>query len=302
MKESSRHPQKILHMGGLPRLLRQPAQLYRLSYFQDTYIPMPNSVETLDFCFTLSGTGTYLEMEVDSMRFRHIFPYMEIRLPEKRYRILSDVKCEFFILSYRPGFMDFFTSCGFNLYIPGYGFTLTPRMSLLMKELLVLSDSSDTLDIPDRLDMLAMEFLFESFLNRRLDNPSTSDETYWDLVIRIAKYFDNHLGENLNLESVLAKFAISRRTFFRYWKRHFHISPVAYINQSRIETAARLVLETNLKIYEIAERMGFSGTAYFCTEFKKAKGVSPLDYRQQSRQEEIHPPKHSGPKKASVRK
>ncbi len=293
MKDSPSKPQKFLPMGGLPRLLRQPAQLYRLSYFQDTHIPMPSPVETLDFCFTPSGDGTYLEIEVDAIRFRHIFPYMEIRLPEKRYRILSDVKCEFFILSYRPVYMEFFASCGFNLGLPGYGFTLTPRMSLLMKELLVLSDSPDTLGIPDRLDMLALEFLFESFLNRRLDNPGTSDETYWDLVIRIAKYLDNHLGEKLELDSVLAKFAISRRTFFRYWKRHFHISPMAYINSSRIETAARLLLETDLKIYEIAERMGFSGTAYFCTEFKKAKGVTPLDYRKRERVKEPFSPKRS---------
>ncbi len=51
------------------------------------------------------------------------------------------------------------------------------------------------------------------------------------------------------------------------------IFPVGFFNQSRIETAARLLLETDLKIYEVAERMGFSGTAYFCTEFKGQGGL-----------------------------
>ncbi|MDE7043645.1 MAG: helix-turn-helix transcriptional regulator, partial [Acetatifactor sp.] len=52
-----------------------------------------------------------------------------------------------------------------------------------------------------------------------------------------------------------------------------------YILQVRITLAKRLLEETELKIYEIAEKTGFCTPGYFTRVFRGAEGRSPKAYR-----------------------
>jgi len=47
----------------------------------------------------------------------------------------------------------------------------------------------------------------------------------------------------------------------------------------RMDHAAELILETNEKSYQIAERVGYLDANYFSYVFKKRFGVSPSKYR-----------------------
>jgi len=49
----------------------------------------------------------------------------------------------------------------------------------------------------------------------------------------------------------------------------------------RIEKAKEFLLETYLKAYEIAERVGFKENTYFSRLFKKITGITPGEYRKQ---------------------
>lgn len=46
----------------------------------------------------------------------------------------------------------------------------------------------------------------------------------------------------------------------------------------KVNEAEHLLDEGNLKIYEVAERLGFESSFYFSKVFKKIEGVSPTDY------------------------
>lgn len=59
----------------------------------------------------------------------------------------------------------------------------------------------------------------------------------------------------------------------------------AYITRLRIESSMRLLCETNLKIYEIAEMCGYADTKYFSYVFKKYTNVTPVEYREKKIQE-----------------
>ena len=52
-----------------------------------------------------------------------------------------------------------------------------------------------------------------------------------------------------------------------------------YLIETRIKVAIELLLNGNLRIYEIADRVGYSSQHYFCAAFKKVMGCSPSDYR-----------------------
>ena len=54
---------------------------------------------------------------------------------------------------------------------------------------------------------------------------------------------------------------------------------IEYLNKIRIRAAKKLLKESQLKIYEIAEQVGFSDYHYFGIVFKKVIGLAPLEYR-----------------------
>jgi two-component system response regulator YesN len=54
---------------------------------------------------------------------------------------------------------------------------------------------------------------------------------------------------------------------------------VDYLTQVRIKKAIQLMNDPAEKIYEIAEKVGYSNQHYFSTAFKKVLGFSPMEYR-----------------------
>ena len=58
-------------------------------------------------------------------------------------------------------------------------------------------------------------------------------------------------------------------------------SPYRFLQTIRIQRASELLLNNqNLRIYEIAEIVGFSSTAQFCKAFKKETKLNPSEYRE----------------------
>ena len=55
----------------------------------------------------------------------------------------------------------------------------------------------------------------------------------------------------------------------------------AYINQIRIEQAKELLMNTNKKIYEIAQETGYISATSFQIAFKKQEGITPIEFRNQ---------------------
>lgn len=53
----------------------------------------------------------------------------------------------------------------------------------------------------------------------------------------------------------------------------------SYVDQVRINHAIELLMDNKLKVYEIAERVGYKNVDYFHKKFKKYVGVSPAEYR-----------------------
>ena len=65
-----------------------------------------------------------------------------------------------------------------------------------------------------------------------------------------------------------------------YFKKYNDAGFSEYIAQMKIARAKELMAEGNLKIYEIADRLGFESAFYFSKVFKKITGYTPRDYQQ----------------------
>ena len=63
--------------------------------------------------------------------------------------------------------------------------------------------------------------------------------------------------------------------------RHEHS---AYLLNVRVEHAQRLLLQTNMLVFEVGNAAGFRNPRYFTAVFKKATGMTPTAYRSHARQ------------------
>lgn len=59
-------------------------------------------------------------------------------------------------------------------------------------------------------------------------------------------------------------------------------SMIEYITRKRIAESVRLLNTSNLKVYEIAEQVGFRDPHYFSICFKKQMGVTVKEFRQRN--------------------
>ncbi len=92
---------------------------------------------------------------------------------------------------------------------------------------------------------------------------------------------ENFSDPNFSLDDVYASFPLSKDYIRRQFIKEKGISPLQFLNNTRIAFAQKLLLGktvNNFKIYEIAEMCGFSDQLYFSRVFKKITGVSPKEY------------------------
>ena len=74
---------------------------------------------------------------------------------------------------------------------------------------------------------------------------------------------------------------LSRSQFYKYYIDFFGISPMADLQQARIEKAKNLLTNRELQVTEVAERCGYASIHHFSRTFKEHTGLSPLQYVKQ---------------------
>lgn len=57
----------------------------------------------------------------------------------------------------------------------------------------------------------------------------------------------------------------------------------SYLDQVRLSEAEKLLNTTSMKVYEIAEKVGYKNVDYFHQKFRRQYGKSPAEYRKKQR-------------------
>lgn len=104
-----------------------------------------------------------------------------------------------------------------------------------------------------------------------------------DLVNNVAAHIREHHRETLTLEATAAHFFISpsylSRVFHRLTGFHFR----EYILHIRMREAEQRLADSEERVQDIASAVGFEHLSHFNKTFKKATGLTPLQYRKQAR-------------------
>ncbi|MDD3220699.1 MAG: helix-turn-helix domain-containing protein [Lachnospiraceae bacterium] len=94
---------------------------------------------------------------------------------------------------------------------------------------------------------------------------------------------ENYDKPDLSLNNICAYLAISTSHFSTIFKEATGETFMEVLIRIRMEKAKELLEQTNLKNYEIAERVGFSDPHYFSMSFKKMTGCTPTEYAREKR-------------------
>lgn len=96
-------------------------------------------------------------------------------------------------------------------------------------------------------------------------------------------YIQNHYTEKITLSMLAQEFHLSEKYLSWYFKEHFYISFMQYVSHLRMTKAKHLLYSTELSITEIAFSSGYPSVNFFIRSFKEEHGITPLQYRKQSK-------------------
>ena len=102
---------------------------------------------------------------------------------------------------------------------------------------------------------------------------------------RALAFIDRQSREKLSVDEVARAAGLSRSVLQRRFRAHFGGTVLDAIQERKIQTACRLLMETEMKPAEIADRAGFLHPEYFAAVFKKMMNCTPRQYRQAVRRE-----------------
>lgn len=108
---------------------------------------------------------------------------------------------------------------------------------------------------------------------------SKSPKSDAEIVREIKKYIDDRYYEDLSLDGVSEEFFISKYQLSRIFKKEIGINNWDYITAARMEKACLLITNSDLKVYEIAQKVGYDDISHFSTAFKKYVGKSPKEFK-----------------------
>lgn len=125
------------------------------------------------------------------------------------------------------------------------------------------------------------KMIFKDVISRFCDcvnekrNPASNTK-----VAEMIDYIEKNFSDAISVDSIADEVGLNRCYAGRLFKQFTHINIVDYINQVRINKAVELFNQTDMKVFEIAEKVGFNNTHYFIKIFKKFMNMTPGQYKE----------------------
>ena len=122
-------------------------------------------------------------------------------------------------------------------------------------------------------------------LERRLQEAERS-RSYHATIRAAVEYLREHFMEEVTLEFMSELVHVSPAYFSRLFQKEMGSTYTEYVTSIRLEQARKLLLESDLPVYDIAERVGYRNAKYFLKLFKNTHGMTPTEFRMRSKPQE----------------
>ena len=141
-------------------------------------------------------------------------------------------------------------------------------------------DQMNFVDVIKSKEKLDEKIIFlKDYIHKLTENHSFYKGNNPEITKAIA-YIKENFASDLMLHEIAGHIGLSENYFSNLFKTETGINVKNYINLLRVEKAKILLRTTNLRAYEIAERVGFKNATYFSTVFKSVTKQSLSEFKQ----------------------
>lgn len=134
-----------------------------------------------------------------------------------------------------------------------------------------------TLDGMYRLDEIC-QYIWEIIIEC-INGSSVQDTNSTNKILLATQYIQKHYNENLSINTLAERYNMSPNYFSSVFKKELNQSTVNYITEIRVKKAMEYLEKSDQSVVEIAQKVGYEDSQYFFRVFKKATGITPLQYR-----------------------
>lgn len=110
---------------------------------------------------------------------------------------------------------------------------------------------------------------------------SEKNENYRSIVKIAMEYMAKHYSEPISLSAIAGNVHVTPNYLSRVFRKETGESFLEWLNRFRLEKSKRLLGDSSLKTYEVAEKVGFHDYKHFSYNFKKYMNCSPTEYKKQ---------------------
>ncbi|WNS41302.1 AraC family transcriptional regulator [Paenibacillus sp. MMS20-IR301] len=110
-----------------------------------------------------------------------------------------------------------------------------------------------------------------------------NDNQSWIILRNMTGFIHHHYASRITLDEIAAAGSVCRSKCCGLFDEYTGKTPNSYLVRYRIQKSCEMLAETNRSISEIAIRCGFQSASYFSYVFRNEIGLTPLNYRKNSR-------------------
>lgn len=118
-------------------------------------------------------------------------------------------------------------------------------------------------------------------LLRQVNRPQYVDKKIGSapMLDAIITYMEENLSTKMSLDILSREFHVSSSYIKRLFAQYKQTGAIKFFTQLKIEQAKKLLREKEKNVSQIAEDLGYDNIYYFCNQFKRLTGMSPMEYR-----------------------
>lgn len=132
---------------------------------------------------------------------------------------------------------------------------------------------------PGQNSLTLMGYFFQLLGSMQGQEPSSREDYPRQYLVKAMEYMNNNYSYNIRISDIASYVGVDRSYLYRIFMEEEHISPKQYLMRLRLRTSASMLRTSQYTITEIAYSCGFRDAAAFCSQFRKATGFTPSQFR-----------------------
>lgn len=131
----------------------------------------------------------------------------------------------------------------------------------------------------EELKVYVKQFLSDFLEENAFQNQSSEKQT----IYQVKEYIQTHYGEDISLKKIAEVVYMNPYYFSTFFKKETGQNFKNYLTDVRMKEAVRLLMQTDMRTYELAKAVGYNDVRSFTEKFKEYFGNSPSGYRRSKR-------------------